>query len=303
MKRIGLLVLLFIPLIAFSQELRCNVSVNSQRIQGTNRVLFQNMQTAIYEFMNNTTWTNHVYSFDERIECSIMLNITEQIGSDEFKGTIQVQSRRPVFNTSYNTTMLNFQDNNLHFRFREYEKIEFSESTHLNNLSSILAFYAYVIIGLDYDSFSLLGGTEYFQKAERIVSNAQNAVERGWKAYEGNRKNRYWLIENLLNPKYKPLREAIYKYHRLGLDVMSEKTAEGRAEIAESLVLLQRVYREKPDPYLFALQLFFDAKSDELVNIFSESFPTEKARVVNILTEIDNANASKYKKIIEQQNN
>jgi hypothetical protein len=232
-----------------------------------------------------------------------MLNITEQIGSDEFKGTIQVQSRRPVFNTSYNTTMLNFQDNNLHFRFREYEKIEFSESTHLNNLSSILAFYAYVIIGLDYDSFSLLGGTEYFQKAERIVSNAQNAVERGWKAYEGNRKNRYWLIENLLNPKYKPLREAIYKYHRLGLDVMSEKTAEGRAEIAESLVLLQRVYREKPDPYLFALQLFFDAKSDELVNIFSESFPTEKARVVNILTEIDNANASKYKKIIEQQNN
>lgn len=303
MKRIGLLVLLFIPLIAFSQELRCNVSVNSQRIQGTNRILFQNMQTAIYEFMNNTTWTNHVYGFDERIECSIMLNITEQIGSDEFKGTIQVQSRRPVFNTSYNTTMLNFQDNNLHFRFREYEKIEFSESTHLNNLSSILAFYAYVIIGLDYDSFSLLGGTEYFQKAERIVSNAQNAVERGWKAYEGNRKNRYWLIENLLNPKYKPLREAIYKYHRLGLDVMSEKTAEGRAEIAESLVLLQRVYREKPDPYLFALQLFFDAKSDELVNIFSESFPTEKARVVNILTEIDNANASKYKKIIEQQNN
>lgn len=300
MNRFVGLLLVLTPFWANSQELRCNVSINSQRIQGTNRLLFQNMQTAIYEFMNNTPWTNHVYGFDERIECSIMLNITEQIGSDEFKGTIQIQSRRPVFNTSYNTTMLNFQDNNLHFRYREYEKLEFSESSHLSNLTSILAFYAYIIIGLDYDSFSRLGGTEYFQKAERIVNNAQNAVERGWKAYEGNRKNRYWMIENLLNPKYQPLREAFYRYHRLGLDVMSEKAAEGRAEIAESLVLLQRVYREKPDPYLFALQLFFDAKNEELVNIFSESYPTEKARVVNILTEIDNPNASKYKRIIEQ---
>jgi len=231
-----------------------------------------------------------------------MLNITEQLGSDEYKGTIQVQARRPVFNSSYNTTMLNFLDNNLHFRYREFDKIEFTETSHLNNLSSTLAFYAYIILGLDYDSYSNLGGNEYFLKAEKIVTNAQNAPERGWKAYEGNRKNRYWMVENLLNSKYRPLREVYYRYHRQGLDRMSDKPTEGRAEIVESLALLQKVYREKPDPYLFGLQLFFDAKNDELVNVFSESFPTERARVVNILIEVDNPNASKYKTILEQKN-
>jgi len=284
--------------IANSQELRCNVQVNSQKIQGTNRQLYQTLQTAIYEFMNNTNWTNHVYGQDERIECTIMLTLNEQIGSDEYKGTLQVQSRRPIFNTSYNSPMLNFMDNNLHFRYLEYDKLEFSESSHISNLSSILAFYAYIIIGFDYDSFSYLGGTEYFQKAERIVTNAQSAVERGWKAYEGNRKNRYWLAENVINEKYKPLREVYYRYHRLGLDRMSDKLMEGRAEIAESVTNIQRIYREKPDPYMFYLQLFFDAKSDELVNLFSESFATEKTRVTNILIEVDNANATKYKKIL-----
>ena len=302
LRRIIFILLIVSPYPLFAQELRCNIQVNSQKIQGTNRTVFQTLQTAIYEFMNNTPWTNHVYGFDERIECNIMLNITEQSGSDEFKGTIQVQSRRPVHNSSYNTTMLNFLDNNLHFRYREFDKIEFSESSHLNNLSSTLAFYAYVILGIDYDSFSSLGGNEYLLKAEKIVTNAQVAPEKGWKAYEGNRKNRYWLIENLLNSKYRPLREVYYRYHRTGLDRMSEKSTEGRAEIAECLAMLQKVYREKPDPYLFGLQLFFDAKNDELVNVFSESFPTEKARVVNILTEIDNPNASKYKTILEQKN-
>lgn len=281
----------------FAQELRCNIQINSQKIQGTNRQMFQTLQTAVYEFMNNTNWTNHVYGQDERIECTIMINLNEQIGSDEYKGTLQVQSRRPVFNASYNSPMLNFMDNNLHFRYLEYDKLEFSENSHLNNLTSTLAFYAYIILGFDYDSFSYLGGTEYFQKAEKIVTNAQNAQERGWKAYEGNRKNRYWLAENVLNDKYRPLREVYYRYHRLGLDRMSDKLMEGRAEIAETLTNIQKIYREKPDPYMFYLQLFFDAKSDELVNIFSESFPTEQTRVSNILIEVDNANASKYKKI------
>lgn len=302
LKRIIFIVLIVSPGFLWAQELRCNIQVNTQKIQGTNRTVFQTLQTSLYEFMNNTAWTNHVYGFDERIECNIMLNITEQLGSDEYKGTIQVQSRRPVFNSSYNTTMLNFLDNNLHFRYREFDKIEFTETSHLSNLSSTLAFYAYIILGIDYDSYSNLGGTEFFLKAEKIVTNAQNAPERGWKAYEGNRKNRYWMVENLLNAKYRPLREVYYRYHRLGLDRMSEKPTEGRAEIAESLALLQKVYREKPDPYLFGLQLFFDAKNDELVNVFSESFPTERARVVNILIEVDNPNASKYKTILEQKN-
>ncbi len=289
--------LLLLPMLSFQQELRCNIQVNAQKIQGTNRQMFQTMQTAIYEFVNNTSWTNHVYGQDERIECSIMLTLNEQIGSDEYKGTIQVQSRRPVYGTSYNTTMLNLVDNNLHFRYTEFEKLEFNESRHTSNLTAILAYYVYIILGFDYDSFSYLGGNEFFQKAERIVSNAQSATERGWKAYEGNRKNRYWLVENALNNKYRPLREVYYRYHRLGLDRMSDKLVEGRAEIAEAMTNIQRVFRDKPDPQMYYLQVFFDSKNDELVNIFSESFPAEKTRVVNILTEVDNANASKYNRI------
>jgi len=183
----------------------------------------------------------------------------------------------------------------------EFDVLEFTETTHQNNLTSILAFYAYMILGYDYDSFSRFGGTEYFRKAQQIVNNAQGATEPGWRAYEGsNRRNRYWMVENALNEKYRPVREVYYRYHRQGLDRMSDKLMEGRAEIAESLVELQRVHRDKPDPYLFFLQLFFDAKSDEMVRLFSESFPAEKTRVVNLLTEIDNANASKYNRILTE---
>jgi hypothetical protein len=286
-----------IPFTSFQQELRCNIQVNSQKIQGTNRNMFQTFQTALYEFMNNTSWTNHVYGQDERIECNVMLTLNEQIGSDEYKGTLSIQSRRPVFNTSYTTTILNIVDNNLHFRYMEFDKLEFSETTFSSNLTSLLAYYAYIIIGFDYDTYSYLGGTEYFQKAERIVNNSQNAIERGWKAYEGNRKNRYWLVENLLNTKYRPIREVYYRYHRHGLDRMSDKVMEGRGEIAENLVNIQKVFREKPDPYMYYMQIFFDAKNDELVSLFSESFPAEKTRVITILTEIDNSNASKYSKM------
>jgi hypothetical protein len=302
LKRLLIIIMCFGPTLLMAQELKCNIQINSQKIPGTNRQVYQTLQTAIYEFMNNTAWTNHVYNIDERIECNILINLNEQVGSDQYKGTIQVQSRRPIFNTSYNTTTLNFLDNNLDFRYLEFSKLEFSENTFQSNLTSVLAFYAYIILGIDYDTYSPMGGSEYFQKAEKILNNAQNAIEYGWKAYEGNRKNRYWMIENILNEKYRPIREVYYKYHRLGLDVMNEKVIEGRAVIAESLVLIQKVFREKPDPYLFYMQLFFDAKNDELVNLFSDSFPAEKTRVVNLLTEIDNANASKYKLIMEQKN-
>lgn len=301
LKRIFISILLFVPTLLMAQELKCNIQINSQKIQGTNRTVYQTLQNSLYEFMNNTAWTNHIYGVDERIECNIVINLNEQVGSDEYKGTIQVQARRPVFNTSYNTTVLNFLDNNFDFRYLEFNKLDFSENTFTSNLTSVLAYYAYIVLGIDYDTYSLYGGSEYFQKAEKIMNNAQNATERGWKAYEGNRKNRYWIIENILNEKYKPVREVLYRYHRLGLDIMSDKVIEGRAEIVECMATLQKVYRDKPDPYLFFMQLFFDAKNDELVNIFSESYPTEKARVVNILTEIDNANASNYKAILEQK--
>jgi hypothetical protein len=281
----------------FSQELRCNIQVNSSQIQGTNKQVFQTLQTAIYEFMNNTAWTNHVYTNEERIECNIMITLQDHSG-DEFTGSIQVQSRRPVFNTSYNTTVLNYKDDDLKFNYVEFEPLEFSLNEHRSNLTSVLAYYAYVIIGLDYDTFSLMGGTEYFQKAEQIVNNAQNTPESGWKAFE-SRRNRYWLIENILNDRYKGVREFLYRYHRLGLDVMESKEAPGRAEIAESLELLQKIYRQKPDPYLFFYDLIMDAKSEELINVFSESFMAEADRAYNILVEIDPTRSDKYKKIKE----
>jgi hypothetical protein len=301
MRRIiTLLLLALIPLVLEAQELRCNVQVVSQQIQGTNKQVFQTLQNAIYEFMNNRVWTNHVFTMEERIECNLLINITEQPSADEFKGTLTIQATRPVYNTNYKTTTLNFVDNDIQFRYVEFSPLEFDLNTHISNLTSILAYYAYFILGLDYDTFSLLGGTPYFQNAERIVMNAQNVAEPGWKPLDNlAHKSRYWLVKDMLDPDYQPLREFSYHYHRLGLDIMDEKVAEGRAEITNSLELLQKVYRDKPDPYMYLMSLFFDAKADEIVNVYTESYPEERNRAHEILTEINKPNANKYKAILE----
>jgi len=291
-------ILVLIPGIIFSQELNCNVQVSAQKVQGSNRTVFENMQRDIYEFMNNTVWTNHVYSYAERIDCNILININDQISADEFNGTIQIQLRRPVFNTTYNSTVLNFIDNSFRFRYVEFQPLEFDPSTHRSSLVSVLAFYTYIILGFDYDSFSPKGGTEYFRMAEKIVTNAQNAPESGWKPYDGSRnRNRYWLVKNLLDDEYSQARQFIYEYNINGLDRMESRTSEARASMVESLRLIQEVYRRKPDPFMYLIQIIVDARSDELINIFSESFPEEKSRVVQILTEIDPANKAKYEKI------
>ncbi len=280
------------------QELRCNISVSGQRIRSTNTTLFETMQTDIYEFMNNRKWTDHVYGMDERIECNIFIRLDEQIAADEFKGTIQVQLRRPVFGSTYETTLLNIADNDFHCRYVEFQPLEFYETSNRDNLTNILAFYSYIILGFDYDSFSPEGGTPYFEKAQAIVNNSQNAREKGWKAFESER-NRYWLIENILNKSYSGFRDCFYKFHRTGLDVMSDRPEEGRAAIAESLRLIQQVFRRRPSIYI--LQVFFDAKADELVNIFSNSYPDERNRVMTILNEVDPSNGSKYEKIKEAE--
>ncbi len=301
-KTILSLIILSAYVLSSAQELNCNVQVVTQQIQGTNKEIFQTLQAAIYEFVNTRTWTNNVYSYSERIECNILINLTDQISSDEFKGTIQVQARRPVYNTTYNSTMFNFIDNNFHIRYVEFEPLEFNETSYLSNLTSILAYYVYIIIGLDNDSFSFEGGSLCFEKAEAIVMNAQNAPFAGWKPYEGSgNKNRYWLIKNILDVEYSPVREFFYRYHRMGLDKLESATNEARIEIIEGLRLLQEVYRKKPDPYLFLLQIIFDAKADEFVNIFSESFTEEKGRVIKILKEIDPSNSRKYEKITSNQ--
>jgi hypothetical protein len=297
-KYLVLTVLVFLPVIAFSQELNCNVQITAQKIQGTNRQVFETMQRDIYEFMNNTVWTNHVYSYSERIDCNILINLTDQISADEFNGTIQIQLRRPVYNTTYNSTMLNFIDNNFRFRYVEFQPLEFDPTTHRTNLISVLAYYTYIILGFDNDSFSPLGGTEFFQMAEKIVNNAQNAPEIGWKPYDGSRnRNRYWLVKNALDKDYEGVRQFIYEYDIDGLDRMESRISEARTSMVESLKLIQEVYRKKPDPFMYIVQIVLDAKSDELINIFSESFPEEKSRVVQILNEIDPSNKSKYEKI------
>ena len=292
-----LLSIVIFPVLVGAQELRCNVTVSSQKIQGANQNLFRTMQSDIYEFMNNRKWTDHVYSYDEKLRCNIMIVLDEQLSADEFRGSIQVQYVRPVFDSSYETTVLNIKDNDFRCRYVEFQPLEFNETSNRENLTNILAFYAYVILGFSYDTFSMEGGTPYFEKAQSIVNNSQSLPVKGWKSFESER-NRYWLIENVLNKSYGDFRRCMYNYHRNGLDVMSQRVEEGRANIAESLRDLQKVFRKRPSTYI--LQMFFDSKSAELVNVFSKSYPDERNRVLTILKEIDPSNGSKYAKIAEE---
>lgn len=292
------LIILGFTLAGKAQELRCNVTVSGRGIEGANQNLFRTMQSDLYEFMNNRKWTDHVYSYDEKIKCNILIRLDEQVSSDEFKGSIQVQLTRPIYNSDYTSTILNIKDNDFQCQYQEYQPLEFNETSNRNNLTNILAYYAYVILGFDYDTFSEEGGTEFFIKAQSIVGNSQNASEKGWRSFESER-NRYWLIENVLNQSYSSYRACMYNYHRMGLDMMSARVEEGRANVASSLRDIQKVFRRRPSTYI--VQMFFDAKADELANIFSKSYPDERNRVMAILNEVDPSNARKYEKITENE--
>ena len=186
---------------SYSQELKCNVQVVSEQVQGTNKSVFQTLQKSIYEFINNRSWSNNVFIPEERIECNMLFNIKDYSGTD-FSGTLQVQIRRPVFNSSYNTVLFNYMDQNIQFAYTEFQSLEFNESSFTTNLTALLGYYANLMLGIDYDTFGYKGGSDFLRKAEAIVNNAQNATEKGWKPYDGsNNKNRYWLIENLLDDK------------------------------------------------------------------------------------------------------
>jgi hypothetical protein len=279
-------------------QLRCNVTINTQKIQSTNRDLFQQMKSDITNFVNNRVWTNHQYEPSERIDCNLILTLNEQINETEFKGTLQIQSQRPVYGTSYNSPTLNTMDNDIEFTYTPTEVLDYSETTHLSNLTSILAYWIFVIVGMDYDTFSPRGGTEWFRKAERIAQNAQGESRSGWSASTGmSRRNRYWIIENIPSTKYVRERMANYRYHRLGLDIMSEKTAEGRVQVLQALYDMQALFREKPDSYMFFYNVFFDTKADEVANIFSEAPQKERETVYTLLMEINNTNEPKYKKL------
>ncbi len=286
-----------------AQELNCNIRINPPQTMGTSTQLYENMQRQLYEFLNTKSWTNHKYESIERIECSILINITSVSGS-RYLSTIQVISNRPVYGTSIQTPILNYKedDNQFEFEFIENQNLEFNLNRHTSNLTSVLAFYAYIIIGLDYDSYSLEGGTEYFQKALKISNNAQGSNDKGWRAFEAKRMdNRYYLIENLTNSKYGPVRRASYRYHRLGLDVMYDKMESGRTEITESLKYIQKVFRANPN--LHFIKVFFDAKYSELANVFATTFPADRVKIQTMLKEIDPAHISEYDKMTATGNN
>ncbi|MCX6244108.1 MAG: DUF4835 family protein [Bacteroidetes bacterium] len=296
-KILILLTILLLSTRVFSQELDCQISVTSQQVSGTDKRVYESMQTAMYEFMNNRKWSNFNFRTEERIECTILYTISERLGTDDFKGSLNIVLRRPVYNSAYNTTMLNWVEKDFQVRYVEFQPLNYSEGTYADNLTSTLAYYAYVFLGLYFDSFSPYGGTPFLEKAQAIVNAAQNAQEPGWKGYE-SQKNKYWLVENFLNPSTSELRDFNYKFHRLGLDQMYEKVDQGRAAVTESIDYLKTLFDKKPNN--FGLQLIIDAKRDEFVNIYSDQRvpPLEKTSVVNILKEIDPANGSKYQTIL-----
>jgi hypothetical protein len=297
MRKITLLLLLvcFLSFRGKAQELNCIVSVNSQQVTTGDKKIFETLQAAIYEFMNSRKWTNYTYSTEEKIECTMLFTISS-MSADVFKGTLQVQARRPIYKSSYNSVMLNMIDKDIQFNYIEFQPLDFNENTFTSNLTSLLAYYAYLVIGLDFDSYQLKAGTPYFEKAQTIVTNAQNASEPGWKAFESSsQKNRYWLIENLLNNIYSPIRDVIYNYHRKGLDMMIDNAATAKAAITSSFDKLKIVHENKPDSYL--MQLFFNAKADEIVNIYSSASVTDKTKVSTICKEIDPTNSTKYNQI------
>lgn len=297
-KRILLFLCLgMVSSVSVAQELNCTVTVLTPQIQSSDKKIYTTLQTAIYEFMNNTRWTNDQYNNQERIECSMQITINERISNDEFKGTIQIQSRRPVYKTSYYSPMLSINDESFQFRYIEFQTIEFNETGSNQSLPAILGFYAYIILGVDYDSFSMQGGSPWFQKAQTIVSNQQNSPEKGWRAFESTR-NRYWLAENFNNPEFRAVRELFYNYHRKGLDIMNDKKDDAIPVIFQSLEALRDVNNNKPGSYILQSLLF--TKSDEIINVFSGAFPDVKAKVVNLMNELDPANGSKYQAIMNK---
>lgn len=297
MKNLFFLILILISSSpwATAQELNCEVQIIHPQIQGVNPAIFESMEEMIFEFLNNRQWTADKFSIEERIECSIILNIQDaRASSNNYKAELQIISSRPIFNTDYSSPVLSLKDVNVEFDYIPGTQYNFNPDQFENNLMSVLAFYAYMMIGYDYDTYSLEGGTPYFNMAQRIVQSAQGTNATGWKAYEGD-KNRYWLVDNILHRTFEPLRQTLYEYHMKGLDIMSEKTEMGRLAIKNSLDRLEKIHQLKPMSY--NTQVFFLAKSDELVNIFSPAPVPMKAELATMLARIDPGNLSKYERM------
>lgn len=278
-----------------AQEFNCQVSVIAPQVATAQPRVFQSMEVAIKEFFQNRRFTNLNYAPSERIDINILLTISSQPAPDRFEGTLQVIYVRPIYGTDYNSPVLDLVDNNVQFNFLENTQIEFAPERFLNNLSSLLGFYAYFVLGLDADSYSPLGGTDFYNLAQQVVNNAQSTSEPGWKAFEDQR-NRYWLLDNQVQAVFRPFRDLLYYYHREGFDIMTEDAAAARRVIAAQLDKLKTVHQAKPAS--LNLQVFFNAKYNELVELFKQGDPQEKAKVFNTLQILDPGHISQYQGIM-----
>ena len=293
-KRIFIVIFVLISLGSIrAQELLCTVEINTSAIEGTNKSVFENLQEAISDYFNETKWTNTVFSPNERIDCRFFLTVKEY-SNDRIKGELQVQLSRPVYNSTYTTTLFNFKDTKIEFDYREGEPLIFNENTWTNNLTGILDFYAYLFLALDFDSFSPNGGQPYFDKVATIVQQAQSSGEIGWRTFEDTR-NRSALLNAFTDSNTSGMRDLLYQYHRRGLDEMVTSPDKGRASITESLEVIKDVYDHSP--MSVALSIFRDSKMDELVNLYSKAPQNEREKVYELLQPIYPTDRTQLEKI------
>ncbi len=279
--------------VAKAQELNCTVQVNSEKIGQTNQQIFKTLEKSLNEFVNKTKWTNQTYRQKERIECSMFITINSY-GSDQFSGTLQVQSSRPVYGSSYSTPVLNFNDKDVVFKYSEFENLIFSPNSFDSNLVSLMAFYSYMIIGMDADTFGKMGGTDYYEQAQSVASLAQQGGYKGWSQIDGNQ-NRFFLVNDMLSGTFDPIRNAFYSYHMEGLDKMSDNPKEAKARITETLMSIDQIYSIRPNAFL--TRVFFDAKADEIQSIFSGGPQTNASELANMLNKLSPINSSKWSAI------
>lgn len=290
-KMLCFLVFLFCNVYAFSQELNARVQVLAPNVSNMNRKNLETLQTLVRDFLNNNKWTNETYLPQERIECNFVLTITGWDGNSAYSAEAQIQSSRPVYGSTYFSTLLNMSDKDFDFNYNQGQTLDFSEQNFITNLSSLLAYYAYTIIGLDKDSFGKMGGSPWYSKAQNTLNIAQTSGNKGWKAFDGLR-NRYWLNENLLNNSFQELRLFIYNYHLNGLDLIQENKINAVKKIMGFLAALQQMDKQKLGS-IFP-NIYFSAKADEIVDVLSLGDAQDKIKAYNSLSAIDPANISKY---------
>lgn len=292
-KIVQLLCVLFVSAQLNAQELTCTIAVNADKIPGSNKQIFKTLENSLNEFVNQKRWTNFNYQPQERVNCNLTLTILEQSG-DDFMGNIQIQSSRPVYDSTYLTPVFNFKDDDFSFKYKEFEPLQLNENTFESNLTSVVSFYVYTILGMDADTFALNSGTPFFTKAQNIVIQAQQSGYAGWNQNDGS-KSRFIMIDNILAPTYGLFRSALYSYHLKGLDVMHQDKKKAKQKIAESIEMLKTIYDSRPNAFL--LRVFMDAKADEIVNIFSDGPNYDTFKLKEDLLKISPLNSAKWNEI------